>query len=79
MKLVHLMRTGEGSENPRGICPRFFMWLWPLWCAQPARACPPCLSPDSSQLPSAGNGALGGMQVRHSTTLCSYLASVFHL
>lgn len=78
MKLVLLMRAGEGTENPRGIHLPFFVLLWPLGWVQPARACSPCLSPDSSRLPCTGSGALGGMQVRHSTTMCSYLACVFH-
>lgn len=48
MKLVLLMRAGEGGENSRGVHPPFCVLLWPLGWVQPACACSPCLTPDSS-------------------------------
>lgn len=64
----------SGGEEPRGIYPPYF-------CVAVASGTRLFSLPGPWQqaLPSPGPAALGGRQLRHSTTLCSYLARVFHL
>lgn len=73
MKLVLLMRAGEVVKSQGHLSPFFCV----------AVASGMCLfslpGPWQQALPSPGPAALGGRQLRHSTTLCSYLARVFHL